>query len=118
MKVSITDLEEFTSKKAVFAKLGDYKINVNDIPLKIALKVNEYHKNLVEDNKINIESIIDEIVIPIIQRSDEKITKKEIEEKFTYDQVMKIMNMIFECFFTAGTDPKNSEEPEENKKKD
>ena len=46
MEVTIVDLEEFTKKKAVYAKLGDYQINVNDVPVQVALKVNEHHNNI------------------------------------------------------------------------
>lgn len=114
MDVSIIDLEEFTNKKAVYAKLGDYNINVNDIPLKVAFKVNDYHNNIKAGKEIDIELLIDEIVIPIIQRNNKAISKEYILENFTYDQIMKIMNMIFNSFFTAGSDPKE----DESKKKD
>ena len=38
MELEILDLEEFSKGKAVYAKLGEYKINVN-------IKVNKY-KNI------------------------------------------------------------------------
>ncbi|MCZ9979530.1 hypothetical protein OFQ64_12410 [Brachyspira hyodysenteriae] len=40
--IEIVDLEEFSNKKVVYAKLGKYKINVNDIPLGLALKISDY----------------------------------------------------------------------------
>ena len=117
MEVSIIDLEEFTSKKAVYAKLGDYKINVNDVPVQVALKVNEYHNNIRAGESVDIGLLIDEIVIPVIKRTNEDLTKEDILNKFSYDQIMKVMNMIFDCFFSAGTEPKK-EDKKENKKKD
>lgn len=113
MEVSIIDLEEFTKKKAVYAKLGDYKINVNDVPVQVALKVSEYHNNIITGESVDIGLLIDEVVIPVIKRPYPDITRDDILNKFTYDQIMKVMNMIFDCFFSAGTEPKK----EDNKKK-
>lgn len=113
MEVTIVDLEEFTKKKAVYAKLGDYKINVNDVPVQVALKVNEHHNSIKSGKEIDIELLIDEVVIPVIKRAYPDITRDDILNKFTYDQIMKVMNMIFDCFFSAGTEPKK----EDNKKK-
>ena len=113
MEVTIVDLEEFTKKKAVYAKLGDYKINVNDVTVQVALKVNEYHNNIRTGESVDIGLLIDEVVIPVIKRTNEDLTKEDILNKFSYDQIMKVMNMIFDCFFSAGTEPKK----EDNKKK-
>lgn len=113
MEVSIIDLEEFTKKKAVYAKLGDYNINVNDVPVQVALKVNEYHNNIRTGESVDIGLLIDEVVIPVIKRTYPDTTRDDILNKFSYDQIMKVMNMIFDCFFLAGTEPKK----EDNKKK-
>ncbi|WP_281818918.1 hypothetical protein [Brachyspira pilosicoli] len=113
MEVTIVDLEEFTKKKAVYAKLGDYQINVNDVPVQVALKVNEYHNNIRTGESVDIGLLIDEVVIPVIKRTYPDTTRDDILNKFTYDQIMKVMNMIFDCFFSAGTEPKK----EDNKKK-
>lgn len=113
MEVTIVDLEEFTKKKAVYAKLGDYNINVNDVPVQVALKVNEYHNNIRTGESVDIGLLIDEVVIPVIKRTYPDTTRDDILNKFSYDQIMKVMNMIFDCFFSAGTEPKK----EDNKKK-
>ena len=68
MELEIVDLEDFTTKKALYAKLGDYKINVNDIPLKVALKVQEYYKAIKSGEELDMEFCINEIVVPIIIR--------------------------------------------------
>ncbi|WP_286032405.1 hypothetical protein [Brachyspira pilosicoli] len=117
MEVTIVDLEEFTKKKAVYAKLGDYQINVNDVPVQVALKVNEHHNNIRTGQSVDIGLLIDEVVIPVIKRTYPDTTRDDILNKFTYDQIMKVMNMIFDCFFSAGTEPKK-EDKKENKKKD
>lgn len=113
MEVTIVDLEEFTKKKAVYAKLGDYKINVNDVPVHVALKVNEYHKDLQSGKPVDIGDLLECIVVPVIQRSYSELDKEEIFNKFTYDQMVKVMHMICDCFFSAGSNPKK----EDNKKK-
>ncbi|MDA0058184.1 hypothetical protein [Brachyspira hyodysenteriae] len=46
--IEIVDLEEFSNKKVVYAKLGKYKINVNDIPLGLALKISDYSQSIAE----------------------------------------------------------------------
>ena len=104
MELEILDLEEFSKGKAVYAKLGEYKINVNDIPLKVALKVNDYYKSLKNDKEIDSQSLIKDIVFPVIQKQNENIKIEEIENKFNYDQLAKLLNMIFTSFMTAGGD--------------
>lgn len=123
MEIVITDLKEFSKNKAVFAILGDYKIDVNDIPLKIALKVNNYFKSIQNNEDINMELLIDEIVIPIIQKQNPTADKEKISEDFNYDQLLKLMNMVFESYLHAGSDSKETKESESdqgvnNKKKE
>ncbi|WP_028329187.1 hypothetical protein [Brachyspira alvinipulli] len=123
MEIVITDLEEFSKKKAVYAKLGDYNINVNDISLKISLKLNEYYRQVKDLEDIDSEQVINEIVIPIIQRSHPDVSKEKIFEDFNYDQLMKIMQMAFESYLRAGSDSKETKESESdqgvnNKKKE
>lgn len=118
MELEILDLEEFSNDKAVYAKLGEYKINVNDIPLKVALKVNDYYKSLKNDKEIDSQSLIKDIVFPVIQRQNENVKIEEIENKFNYDQLAKLLNMIFVSFLSAGGDYKNdNSDTKENKKK-
>lgn len=78
MELEILDLEEFSNDKAVYAKLGEYKINVNDIPLKVALKVNDYYKSLKNDKEVDSQSLIKDIVFPVIQRQNENVKIEEI----------------------------------------
>ncbi len=113
MELEIVDLEDFTTKKALYAKLGDYKINVNDIPLKVALKVQEYYKAIKSGKELDMEFCINEIVVPIIIRQYPKATLEDIEKKFNYDQLLKILSMIFNSFLSAGSDSERNE----NKKK-
>lgn len=115
MEIVITDLKEFNEKKAVYAKLGDYKINVNDISLKISLKLNEYYRHVKDFEDIDSEQVINEIVIPIIQRSHPDVSKEKIFEDFNYDQLMKIMQMAFESYLRAGSDSKETKESESDK---
>lgn len=115
MEIVITDLKEFNEKKAVYAKLGDYKINVNDISLKISLKLNEYYRQVKALEDIDSEQVINEIVIPIIQRSYPDVSKEKIFEDFNYDQLMKIMQMAFESYLRAGSDSKETKESESDK---
>lgn len=115
MEIVITDLKEFNEKKAVYAKLGDYKINVNDISLKISLKLNEYYRQVKDFEDIDSEQVINEIVIPIIQRSHPDVSKEKIFEDFNYDQLMKIMQMAFESYLRAGSDSKETKESESDK---
>ena len=118
MELEILDLEEFSNDKAVYAKLGEYKINVNDIPLKVALKVNDYYKSLKNDKEVDSQSLIKDIVFPIIQRQNENVKIEEIENKFNYDQLAKLLNMIFVSFLSAGGDyKKDNSDTKENKKK-
>lgn len=118
MELEILDLEEFSNDKAVYAKLGEYKINVNDIPLKVALKVNDYYKSLKNDKEIDSQSLIKDIVFPVIQRQNENVKIEEIENKFNYDQLAKLLNMIFVSFLSAGGDyKKDNSNTKENKKK-
>lgn len=118
MELEILDLEEFSEGKAVYAKLGEYKINVNDIPLKVALKVNDYYKSLKNDKEIDSQSLIKDIVFPVIQRQNENVKIEEIENKFNYDQLAKLLNMIFVSFLSAGGDyKKDNSDTKENKKK-
>ena len=119
MDIVITDLEEFSKKKAVYATLGDYKIDVNNIPLKIALKVNNYFKSIQNNEDINIELLIDEIVIPLIQKQNANVDREKILEDFNYDQLLKLMNMVFESYLYAGADSKETKEADtKNKKKE
>lgn len=119
MQVIIQDLEEFSNKKAVFVKLGNYKINVNDIPLKIALKVNEYFKSIQNSDDIDMEMLIDDIVIPLILRQNPAADREKILDDFNYDQILKLMNMVFESYLHAGSDSKETKEPDtEDKKKE
>ncbi|ASJ21579.1 hypothetical protein [Brachyspira hampsonii] len=119
MDIVITDLEEFSKKRAVYAKLGDYKIDVNDIPLKLALKVNNYFKGLKNGEDIDPEILIDEIVIPLIQKQNANVDKEKISEDFNYDQLLKLMNMVFESYLHAGADSKETKEADtKNKKKE
>ena len=119
MQVIIQDLEEFSNKKAVFVKLGNYKINVNDIPLKTALKVNEYFKSIQNGDDIDTQMLIDDIVIPLIIRQNPDSDKEKISEDFNYDQLLKLMNMIFESYLHAGSDSKETKENDaEDKKKE
>ena len=117
MEVEILDLEEFSEGKAVYAKLGEYKINVNDIPLKVALKVNDYYKSLKNDKEIDSQSLIKDIVFPVIQKQNENVKIEEIENKFNYDQLAKLLNMIFTSFLTAGGDYKNNNSSADKDKK-
>lgn len=118
MEIEILDLEEFTKGKAIYAKLGEYKINVNDIPLKVALKVNDYYKSLKNDKEVDSQSLIKDIVFPVIQKQNENIKLEDIENKFNYDQLAKLLSMIFTSFLTAGGDYKNDDSlDKENKKK-
>lgn len=118
MELEILDLEEFSNDKAVYAKLGEYKINVNDIPLKVALKVNDYYKSLKNDKEVDSQSLIKDIVFPVIQRQNENVKIEEIENKFNYDQLAKLLNMIFVSFLSAGGDyKKDNSDTKENKKK-
>ncbi|CRF35874.1 Conserved hypothetical protein [Brachyspira suanatina] len=110
MEIVIKDLEEFSKKKAVYAKLGDYNINVNDLSLKIALKLNDYYNSVKALEDVDSEQIINEIVIPIIQRSHPDVSKEKISEDFNYDQLMKIMQMAFESYLRAGSDSKETKE--------
>ena len=120
MELEILDLEEFSKGKAVYAKLGEYKINVNDIPLKVALKVNDYYKSLKNDKEIDSQYLIKDIVFPVIQKQNENIKIEEIENKFNYDQLAKLLNMIFTSFMTAGGNYKKerTDENQDNKKKE
>lgn len=118
MELEILDLEEFSEGKAVYAKLGEYKINVNDIPLKVALKVNDYYKSLKNDKEVDSQSLIKDIVFPVIQRQNANIKLEDIENNFNYDQLAKLLNMIFTSFLTAGGDYKKSESREETDKTD
>ncbi|WP_052768083.1 hypothetical protein [Brachyspira hyodysenteriae] len=119
MEIVITDLEEFSKQKAVYATLGDYKINVNNLPLKIALKVNNYFKSLRNGEEINSEILIDEIAIPLIERQNANVDREKILEEFNYDQLLKLLNMIFESYLHAGTDSKETKEVNtKNKKKE
>lgn len=120
MELEILDLEEFSEGKAVYAKLGEYKINVNDIPLKVALKVNDYYKSLKNDKEIDSQFLIKDIVFPVIQKQNENVKIEEIENKFNYDQLAKLLNMIFVSFMTAGGDYKKerTDENQDNKKKE
>ena len=123
MEIVITDLEEFSKKKAVYATLGDYKIDVNNLPLKIALKVNNYFKALRNGEDIDSEILIDEIAIPLIERQNANVDREKILEDFNYDQLLKLMNMVFESYILAGTDSKETKESEsdqgvKNKKKE
>ncbi|MEI0508463.1 hypothetical protein [Brachyspira intermedia] len=119
MDIVITDLEEFSKQKAVYATLGDYKIDVNDIPLKLAIKVNNYFKGLKNGEDIDPEILIDEIVIPLIQKYHPDASKEKISEDFNYDQLLKLMNMVFESYLHAGTDSKETKELDtKNKKKE
>ncbi|CRF35364.1 hypothetical protein BRSU_2608 [Brachyspira suanatina] len=119
MEIVITDLEEFSKKKAVYAKLGDYNINVNDLSLKIALKVNNHFKSIQNNEDFNIELLIDEIVIPLIERQNANVDREKILEEFNYDQLLKLLNMIFESYLHAGTDSKETKEVNtKNKKKE
>lgn len=117
MEIEILDLEEFSKGKAVYAKLGEYKINVNDIPLKVALKVNDYYKSLKNDKEVDSQSLIKDIVFPVIQKQNENIKLEDIENKFNYDQLAKLLNMIFVSFLSAGGDYKNTDYEENSKKK-
>ena len=118
MELEILDLEEFSNDKAVYAQLGEYKINVNDIPLKVALKVNDYYKSLKNDKEVDSQSLIKDIVFPVIQRQNENVKIEEIENKFNYDQLAKLLNMIFVSFLSAGGDyKKDNSDTKENKKK-
>ncbi|KLI22347.1 hypothetical protein SU43_08540 [Brachyspira hyodysenteriae] len=119
MEIAITDLEEFSNKKAVYATLGDYKIDVNNLPLKMALKVNNYFKALRNGEGIDSEILIDEIAIPIIERQNVNVDREKILEDFNYDQLLKLLNMIFESYLHAGADSKETKEVNtKNKKKE
>ncbi|WP_096737768.1 hypothetical protein [Brachyspira sp. G79] len=115
MEIVIIDLEEFSKKKAVYATLGDYKIDVNNIPLKIALKVNNYFKSIQNNEDINIELLIDEIVIPLIQKQNANVDREKILEDFNYDQLLKLMNMVFESYLHSGTDSQETKESKSDK---
>ncbi|MCZ9899058.1 hypothetical protein OFP91_13530 [Brachyspira hyodysenteriae] len=68
--IEIVDLEEFSNKKAFYAKLGKYKINVNDIPVGLALKISDYSQSIAEKGFLDSQTVIEDIVIPLIQRQD------------------------------------------------
>ncbi|MDA0093511.1 hypothetical protein OFR75_00365 [Brachyspira hyodysenteriae] len=57
MEIAITDLEEFSNKKAVYAKLGKYKINVNDIPVGLALKISDYSQSIAEKGFLDSQTV-------------------------------------------------------------
>ena len=104
MQLEIIDLEEFSESKAVYVKLGKYKINVNDIPLKIALKIDSYSKMVQKNEDVDIDYIINDIVVPIIERQHKDIKREDILEDFNYDQLLKVFSMVISSFYTAGGD--------------
>lgn len=114
MELEIVDLEEFTNDKAIYAQLGDYKINTNDIPLKVALKLNDYYKKVKTNSEVDHYGVIKDIVLPIITRQYPNATLEEIEEKFNYDQLAKVLNMIFTSFLMAGGDTKAKDDAKNN----
>lgn len=114
MELEIIDLEEFSKNKEVKVKLGKYLINVNDVPLKIALKINAYYTSIKNSEETNTEAVIDDIVIPLIMKQNKDAKREDIIEDFNYDQIMKLFNLIFSSFFTAGSDA----EKKKDKKKE
>ena len=114
MDIVITDLEEFSKKRAVYAKLGKYKINVNDIPVGLALKINDYSQSIAEKGFLDSQTVIEDIVIPLIQRQDKDACREDILEDFNYDQLIKIFRMIMDGFYKAGIDAPNEDKKKEN----
>ena len=102
-ELEIIDLEEFSSKKALYAKLGKYKINVNDIPVGLA-----------EKGFLDSQTVIDDIVIPLIQRQHKDACREDILEDFNYDQLIKIFKLIIDGFYKAGIDASNDDKKKEN----
>lgn len=112
--IEIVDLEEFSNKKAVYAKLGKYKINVNDIPVGLALKINDYSQSIAEKGFLDAQTVIEDIVIPLIQRQYKDACREDILEDFNYDQLIKIFRMIMDGFYKAGIDAPNEDKKKEN----
>ncbi|MEI0490799.1 hypothetical protein [Brachyspira pulli] len=112
--IEIIDLEEFSRKKALYAKLGKYNINVNDIPTGLALTINDYSQSIAEKGFLDSQTVINDIVIPLIQRQHKDACREDILEDFNYDQLIKIFRLIMDGFYKAGIDASNDDKKKEN----